>query len=137
MRQQAGPAGEERDEHCECRTRMTEHLDREEGAADRPNNGVDRVPDCVDPRNFVREKFEEIENASKNDDERVAEHLERLISRGQRDPVEMNGEATRKNRQVKINAGESSESERYAEEIQAVHVKNYETGLVIVTPISV
>ena len=46
---------------------MTQHLNGQERAADRSNHRVDRVPDRVDPRNFVREKFENIENARDRD----------------------------------------------------------------------
>ena len=58
---------------------MAEHLNREQSAADRADHGVDGVPGGVDPRNFVREKFEEIKNAGDGNDHRITQHFERLI----------------------------------------------------------
>ena len=48
---------------------MAEDLNREQRAADRPNDGVDGVPGGIDPRNFVGEKFQEIEDAGNGDDD--------------------------------------------------------------------
>ena len=103
---------------------MTKHLNGEQRAADRPNHGVDGVPDRIDPRNFVGEKFEEIENAGDGDDPGIAEDFERLVLWRQRDPVKMNGEPGDKNGQVKIDAGERSETERDGEQIELFHGGN-------------
>ena len=55
---------------------MAQHLNCEQGAADRANNGVNSVPNRIYPWNFISEEFEEIENTSDRDDPRVAEDLE-------------------------------------------------------------
>ena len=96
---------------------MAEHLDGQQSAADRANHSVDGVPDRIHPRDFIGKKFEQIENASDADDPRVAEHFERLILRRESDPVKMDCKPSRKNGEVKINAGECCETERDAEEI--------------------
>src|SRR2546426_9648886 len=100
---------------------MTEHLNRQQRAADGANNGVERVPDRIHPWNFVGKKFQEIENASDADDPWVAEDLERLILRRQSDPVKMDGESGNENGQVKIDAGERGQTESDGEEIKSFH----------------
>ena len=68
-------------DHGQCRAGMAEDLDREQGAADGADHGMHCVPGGIHPGNFVGEKFEEIENAGDGDDDRVAQHFERLIRR--------------------------------------------------------
>ena len=98
-------------------------MDREQRAANRSNYSVDNVPCGIDPRNFVREEFEEIKDASNNDHDRMAKHFERLIGRRECDPVKMNRQTRGENGEIKINSGETGESERDAEKVQPVHVK--------------
>src|SRR5437762_3369553 len=108
---------------------MAQHLNREQSTADRANHGMHRVPDGIHPRNFIGEKFEEIENTGNADDPRVTEDFERLILRRESDPVEMNGEPRGKNGEVKIDARERSQAERDSEQIQSFHGSNYTTQL--------
>ena len=68
-------AGEQSDDDVEGGRGMTEHLNGEERAADRPNDGVHGVPGRVDPRDFIGEKFQEIENARDRDDDRDGREL--------------------------------------------------------------
>ena len=82
------------------------------------------VPDRIDPWDFIGEKFEQIQSASDADDPWVAEDLEGLILRRERDPMKMDRKSSGKNCQVKINAGECSQTERDAEDIQSVHGRN-------------
>jgi len=100
---------------------MTEHLNGKQRAANRTNDRVNGVPSGVDPRNFIREKFEEIKKARDHYNHRIPEHFERLVGRSERDPMEMNGEAGGENRQVKINAGEASEAEGDTEKVELFH----------------
>jgi hypothetical protein len=44
----------------------------------------------------------------------MAEDFERLIARGERDPVEMNREAGDEDGEIKIDASEAGEPERHA-----------------------
>src|SRR5205814_8501860 len=97
------------------------HLNRKERAADWSNDGVNRVPRRVDPRDFVGEKFQDVENAGDCDDDRIAQDLERLILQRERDPVKMDGETGCENGQVKIDPGEGGKPERDAEEIEFGH----------------
>ena len=85
------------------------------------NDRVNRVPRAVDPRNFVGKKLEEIKNACDDDDDRVAQHLQRLISGREGDPVKMNGETGDENSEVKIKAGQGGKSEGDAEEVKFFH----------------
>src|SRR5712692_404061 len=84
---------------------------------------MDRIPSTVDPRDFIGEKLKEIEHARNRDDDRIPQHFERLIHRRERDPMEMNGEAGRENREVKINSRDASQAERHAEKIEFFHAK--------------
>ena len=68
MRDEAGRTGEQQNHHIENGRAMSERLDREERAADWPDNGVDGVPRGIDPRNFVGKKFEHVQNAGEDND---------------------------------------------------------------------
>ncbi len=82
---------------------------------------MNRVPHRINPRNFIREEFQEIQNAGDCDDPRVTEDLERLVLRRKRDPVKVNCEAGDENCQVKINPGERGKTERDREKIESFH----------------
>ena len=79
------------------------------------------VPDRIDPRNFIREEFQEIQNTGNCDDPWVSEDLERLVLRRKRDPVKVNREAGGKNRQVKIDPGQRSKTETDRKKIKSFH----------------
>ena len=104
---------------------MTEHLNCEQGAADRANHGVHRVPDGIHPWNLIGEKFEKIENTCDADDPGIAQDFEGLILLCQCDPLEMDGQPSGKNSEVKINAGQRSETERDGEQVNLFHVEKY------------
>lgn len=113
--------GEQCYDYGEHGTGVPEHLNGKQGAANRTDDGVDRVPGGVDPWNFIREKFEEIKDSRDGNNHGVAEHFERLVGRSERDPVEMNGEAGGEDRQVKINACEASKAKSDTEKVELFH----------------
>src|SRR5471030_3135303 len=115
MSDQAGAAGQQYQEHVESRSGMAKHLDREQRAANRPDDGVNGVPGRIHPRDFIREKLEEIENARDRDDPRMAQDFERMIVRRQDDPVLIDREAGYEDGEVKIDPGETSQAERHAQ----------------------
>ncbi len=80
-----------------------------------------RVPGGIDPRNFVGEEFEEIQNAGDGNDDRIAEHFERLISGREDDPVLIDRESGNEDREIKVNAGEAGEAKRDSEQIELFH----------------
>jgi seryl-tRNA synthetase len=82
---------------------------------------VNGVPYRIDPRNFIREEFQEIQNAGNCDDPRITEDLERLVLRRERDPVKVNCEAGGENRQVKIDPGERGKTESDRKKIKSFH----------------
>ena len=82
---------------------------------------------------FCRRKIQQIENTGDADDPRVAEDLERLILRRESDPVKMDCETSRKNREVKINTCERGETERDAEEVQSFHGGKHRVRTIKVT----
>jgi hypothetical protein len=81
---------------------MSEHLDGEKRASDWSNDGMDCVPDGINPRNFIGEKFEQEKNTGNGDNDWLAQDSERLILRRKNDPVEMNGKPGGENGEVKI-----------------------------------
>ena len=79
------------------------------------------VPHRIDPWNFIREEFQEIQNAGNCNDPRITEDLERLVLRRERDPVKVNREPSGKNRQVKIDPGERGKTETDRKKIKPFH----------------
>ena len=73
---QTRPSGQQSQEDVERWSGMAEHLNREQGAADRANDGVNSIPSRIHPRDFVGEKLEEIENARDRNDPRMAQDFE-------------------------------------------------------------
>src|SRR5687767_6557878 len=102
---------------------MAQRLDGEERPTDWPDNGVNRVPGGIDPGDFVGNKFEDIENAGENDDPGLAENLERLVARGENDPLLVDGQAGDKDGEVKVDAREASEPQRHAQQVEFVHAE--------------
>src|SRR6476620_12466226 len=100
---------------------MCEHLNGEQRAADRPDDGVDRVPRRIDPRHFVGEKFKQVQDAGEDNDPGLAEDLERLVAGRKRDPMEMDRETGDENGEVKIDAGKTGEAESDSDRIEAIH----------------
>ena len=123
MTHEARAPAKQRDYYRKHWTGMTEDLNREQCAADRPDHRMNGVPDGIDPRNFVSQKFEEIKKAGNGDDPRVTEHFERLVIRCERDPVKMNRESGGEDSQIKVDAGEGGQAERHGEQIQSLHSK--------------
>jgi hypothetical protein len=84
---------------------------------------VNGVPGRIHPRDFVREKFQEIEDARDGDDPGVAEGFERMVVRRELDPVQVYGQAGNEDGEVKIDPGETGETERHAQEVESVHAE--------------
>ena len=81
---------------------MPDHLDGEKRASDWSNDGMNRVPDRINPWNFISEKLKQEKNAGNSDDDWLAQDSEGLILRRKNDPVEMNSKAGSENGEVKI-----------------------------------
>jgi len=82
------------------------------------NESVDRVPDRVEVRNFVREKFDEIKGY------RDAQHpgmRKNLQSGRQMEHAEALEKTQRRDCGVKIEAGRKSGAEREAERFDGIH----------------
>ena len=65
----------------------------EQGAAERPDERVDRVPGAVDPGDLVGEEFGERADARDADDPVVGENVERAKLVGKRDPADISSRA--------------------------------------------
>jgi seryl-tRNA synthetase len=120
---EGGAAGQQNQEHVEGRSRMAEHLNREQRAADRPDDGVNGVPGRIHPRDFIREKFEEIENARDRDDPRMAKDFERMIVWRGDDPMQIYRQAGDEDGEVKIDPGETGQTERNAQKVESFHAE--------------
>ena len=116
MSDETGAACEKRHDHRRCWAWISQHLNREQRAADWAYYRMDGVPDGINPRDFVCEKFEQIENTGDADNPRIAENFERLLLRREIDPVKMNGQPGDENCEIKIDPGKRSETERNAEQ---------------------
>lgn len=133
MTNETGATGEQRDDDSERRTWVPEYLNPKERAADWPNHSVNGVPDRIDPRNFVGEKFEEIENACDSDNPGIPEHAERLVIGRERNPMEVDGKTRHKNGEIQIDAGERGETERHSKKIEPFHAGKYGSTRFVVT----
>src|SRR6266478_8291915 len=122
MRNQAGATGKQGNDNGECRTGMSQDLDREQRAANRPNDSMNGVPGRIDPRNFVGEKLQKIKNSRDDNYGGITQDLERLVGGRKGDPMKMNGQAGYKNREIKIDPRQTSEAKRNAEKIEPLHV---------------
>src|SRR5260370_31904236 len=96
---------------------------------------MDGVPDRIDPRNFVGEKFEEIEKACDSDNPGIPEHAERLVIGRKGNPMEMDGETGQENGEIQIDACECSETERHSKKIEPLHARKYGSIRFVVTPV--
>ena len=82
---------------------------------------MNSIPCRIDPRNLVGEELQEIENTRDNNDRGLTKYFERMVSRRKRDPMEMNGEATDEDREVKIDSGQAGEAECDSEKVKLFH----------------
>ena len=124
VRDQAGGTAEQNDEHIDDRRMMAEHLDGEERAADRTDDGVDCIPCGIEPGHFIGEKFERVHDAGDGDDPRMTEHFEGLVARRERDPMQMNREAGDEDGEIKIDPREAGETESDGDGIKSIHARN-------------
>ena len=81
------------------------------------------VPGGIDPGHLVGEKFQDIKRARDPQDERVAEHCERLVIGPEHNPMQVNCETSDEDRQVKVNAGQAGKTQGNAEQLDLVHAK--------------
>jgi len=110
MHDEARATRKQRHNYGERGTWMAEHLNRDQGAADRANESMHGIPGGVEPWNFIGEKFQRIENASNSDDPGIPEDLERLILRCESDPLEMDGKSGNENSEIKVDARQARQS---------------------------
>ena len=120
---QSRAAREERNQDGHGGAGMAEHLNGEQRAANRSDDGVHGVPDRIDPRNFVGQEFEQVEAAGDADDPGIGQNIERLILRPECDPVEMDRQTGDEHRQIQIDPGERGEPERDGKEVQSIHAE--------------
>src|SRR5437660_8132508 len=67
VRRERGGACEQHNNNIQGWTGMSENLEGEKRAPDWSNDGMDSVPDRINPGNFICEKFEQKKNAGNKD----------------------------------------------------------------------
>ena len=86
----------------------------EQGAAERPDEAVDRVPGAIDPGDLVGEEFGQGADRGDADHPIVGEHVERLQLVGQGDPAELHRQAGDQGDEIEPPAGEQADRGRRA-----------------------
>src|SRR5205085_10169106 len=109
MRGEGGGAAEQETGGLPGRVAAVEDGEAQQGAADRPDDRVDRVPGAVDPGDLVGEEFGERADAGGGDHPLVGEYVERLELVGQVDPAELHGQAGNETDQVQPPAGQQAD----------------------------
>src|SRR5262249_38615934 len=110
VHEKAGATREQGNNHGECRTWMAQHLNCQQGAADRANDSMHRVPSGIEPWNFVRKKLQKIQNAGNRDDPGISEDPQRLILWRESNPVKMDGQPGNENSEIKIDASQTRQA---------------------------
>ena len=91
---------------------LAQRGDRDQRAAERADEGVDGVPQRVDPRHLVGDELDGVEHDRGADDPVVVEDRE---LRRQLDPVEPRGQSEHGHGRVEVDAGGQREAERAAQ----------------------
>ena len=87
----AAPPARRARNHFDSRIGFPESKDGEQCATQRPNKRVERIIGRIDPRDFVREEFQEIKRPGDRNHPRIAEH-EKIVEVGRQDnPSKVNG----------------------------------------------
>lgn len=94
------------------------------GIGENPSSGrayecVQDVPDVIEVRNLVSEKFEKVQTDGETDDDRMREDLERL---GQMDDAEALEEPEGAHGGIEVEAGGKSRAESHGEDLNRIHV---------------
>ena len=121
MAEERAAAAEDEGDHLPRGVRAVDEREREQRAAERTDDAVDRVPRGVDPRDLVGEEFGERADARDAEYPRVREDLQRLQMFGQRQPAEVHRDPGRENGEVKAPAREQAKAAGDAQNFQYSH----------------
>jgi len=110
MTDQRRAAAEEKYRDLPGRIAGIDHGQCEQRATERPDHGVDRIPDRIEPQNLVREKFRQCPQRADGQDPGIGESVEQLQMFGQADPAQPHCQAGDEHRQIEPPAGNQADA---------------------------
>ena len=111
-------AGEEGGDPAPFRAEARGDTERENGCGGRANEGVEKIPDCVEVRNFVGEKFEDVESDGKAENDRMREDVEFF---GEMNDMEAFEKTESGDGGVKIESGREGGTEGEGDGLERIH----------------
>ena len=118
VRGEGDSAGAECGGPAPFRAEARSHSERENGCGGRANESVEKVPDRVEVRNFVGEKFEDVESDGKAENDGMREDVEFFR---EMDDMEAFEKAESGDGGVKIEAGREAGTEGEGDGLERIH----------------
>lgn len=118
MRGEGDAAGEERGGPTPFCAEARGDAERENGSGGRANESVEKIPNGVEVRNFVGEKFENVKSDCEAENDGMGENVEFV---GEMDDMEAFEEAESGDGGVKIEAGRETGAEGEADGLKRIH----------------
>ena len=118
---EGGGAGEERADDEEGGVHVSECGEGEHDGASGADDGVDGVPEGVEPGDFIGEEFDGEHDGGGGDDPGVSESGEVGVGAGEFDPVESNSQTCDEGGEVEVDPGEGGEAEGDAKLVEQAH----------------
>ena len=111
-------AGAERGDPTPFRAEARGDTERENGCGGRANEGVEKIPDCVEVRNFVGEIFKDVESDGEAENDGMGQDVEFF---GEVNHVEAFEKAESGDGGVKIETGRETGTEGEGDGLEGVH----------------
>jgi hypothetical protein len=121
MAEQRAPAAEQEGGDLPGWILGVEDGEREQGAADRPDEAVDGVPGAVEPGDLVGEELGDETDAGGGEYPWIGERAERLEMGGQGDPMRPHRHSGDEHAQVEPPTGEQADAGGEADELYGAH----------------
>ena len=118
MRSKRHPTSKQRRAPAPFRRRRPSSPIGEQRSRGRTNRGMNHVPNAIDIRNFIGEKFNQVQRDGNPENPRMRQHLQ--LPR-QMNHAEALKQTKRGNRSVKIQAGRESSAKRQAKSFDRIH----------------
>jgi len=118
VRGEGDSAGAERGDPAPFRAETCRDYERENGSGGRANESVEKVPDRVEVRNFVGEKFENVESDGKAENDGMLEDVEFF---GEMDDIEAFEKTESGDGGVEIEAGRETGTEGEGDGLERIH----------------
>ncbi len=118
VRGEGDSTGEERGDPAPLGTETRRDSEGENGCGGRANESVEKIPDRVEVRNFVGEKFKDVESDGEAENDGVGEDVEFV---GEMNHVEAFEETESGDGGVKIEAGREAGAEGEGDGLERIH----------------